>query len=256
MKTAPQVAVVSLFLCSVCVAEVQLYDFPSEAPKTDDFRVTVNGQETFVYQTEVAAIVAFGTDGECRLRVERGKPFSKVVVRPLHAGITPETAGNAVEFEVSAGARLSVEFDGDITRPLYVFANPLESRPADESAANLKYFGPARASGRSDRPEERRDALPGRRGSRAGLRAGGRRREYPHRRARHPRRLVRRELKTPSVLLRKCRKRRDRDLLIADSFGWTVHLSQCDGVEIAGMKQGAGGPIRTASTSRRVATSA
>ena len=94
MKTERLAAVVFLILCNVCVAEVQLYDFSPEAPKTDDFRVTVNGQETFVYQTEVAAIVAFGTDGECRLRVERGKPFSKVVVRPLHAGITAETGGS------------------------------------------------------------------------------------------------------------------------------------------------------------------
>lgn len=238
MRLSPLTGFVFLVLGNVCASEVQLYDFPAEAPKAGDFRVTVNGQEAFVYDTKVAAIATFGIDGQCHLRVERKEPFKKVVVRPLHAGIEPKVAGQTIEFTISTPARLSVEWDDDIRRPLYVFANQPENRPTGESSEKVKYFGPGKVhrAGQIDLASGETLYLAGGAIVEGYVRAA----DAENVRIAGPGILdasYRREEKITSVLLRRCRNVEIVDLLIADSFGWTVHLSQCDGVEIAGMKQ-------------------
>lgn len=238
MKHPSLTTLIVLLLCNMCIADVQLYDFPEAAPSAGDFHVSVNGQEAFVYDTQVAAIATFGLDGKCRISIRREKPFEKVVVRPLHAGIKLDVTDNVVQFAVTSPVQLSVEFDGDIERPLYVFANPIEKRPADTSSERVRYFGPGEVHrvGQID--------LTG--GETLYLAGGAIVQGYVRAAGAENIRIVgpgildashRLEKKTTSVLLQRCREVEIRDVLILDSFGWTVHLSQCENVDIVGMKQ-------------------
>ncbi len=238
MKCSPFALWIACLLCNFCVADVQLYEYSDAAPRAVDFRVRVNGQEAFVYHTQVAGIASFGVDGECRIHVERKTPFEKVVVRPLNAGVKPEVTDNVIEFTISGPAQLSLEFDGDIKRPLYLFANPPEERPSDESSEKLKYFAPGKVHrvGQIDLADDETLYLAG------GAIVQGYVRAVDARNIR----IVgpgildashRQEKKTTSIRLQQCRNVEIRDVLILDSFGWTVHLSQCDDVEIVGMKQ-------------------
>lgn len=231
-------------LCIIClfsnlgVAEVQLYDFPDEAPRAEDFRVEVNGQQAFVYDTQVAAIATFGVDGDCRIRIERTAPFKNVVIRPLHAGVRPSVSGNGVEFTISGPRQLSIEFDDDIKRPLYLFANAFEARTVELASEKVKYFGPGKVHrvGQIDLASNETLYLAGGAIVQGYVRAVG----AENIRIAGPGILDashRREKKTTSVRLQECRNVEIRDLLILDSFGWTVHLSRCNDVKIAGMKQ-------------------
>ena len=238
MKPSLFALLLACLFCNLCVAEVQLYEFPEAAPRADDFRVAVNGQETFVYHTEVAAIATFGIEGECNIHIKRDKPFEEVVVRPLNVAAKPSVAGNIVQFTIAGPAQLSIEFDDDIKRPLYIFANPLESPPKRKSSKKLKYFGPGKVHrvGQIDLASGETLYLAG------GAIVQGYVRAVDARNIRIAGPGIldashRREKKMTSVRLQQCRDVEIRDVLILDSFGWTVHLSQCNDVDIVGMKQ-------------------
>lgn len=227
-----------IVVASVASTRVQAeqYDFPADAPRASDFRVQTNGQETFVYETEVAAIVTFGVVEETVVRITRDEPFTEFVVRPLNAAIPAKRVQNTIELTIAKPVRLSVEFDGDIKRPVYVFANPAENRPAESD--NVIYFGPGEnhRAGRIDLASGQTLYIAGGAIVQGYVRAEG----AENIRILGPGILDashRRDKKTTSVLLRACRNVEIRDTLLIDSFGWTVHLSQCEDVGIANMKQ-------------------
>ena len=216
--------------------QAETYDFPAEVPRASEFQVQTNGQDTLVYDTEVAAIVTFGVSKETVVPIARKEPFTDFVVRPLNAAIPTRREQNMIELNIAEPVHLSVEFDGDIKRPLYVFANPPEDRPAHSD--NLIYFGP----GKIHRPGK----IDLKSGETLFIAGGAIVQGYIRAENAENIRIIgpgildashRRDQKITSILLRACRDVTIRDTLLIDSFGWTVHLSQCEKVRIANMKQ-------------------
>ena len=133
---------VGLLVCSEAWGAVEIYNFPNEAPVARDFAVSADGNSVFVYDTAVAAIAAFGMDGKAEIRIKPQAVFEKVDIRPLSRKIEYSIKDGVIGFAFDGPLQLSVELDGNIKRPLYIFANPMETPPVDLSASGIRYFAP------------------------------------------------------------------------------------------------------------------
>ena len=70
------------------------------------------------------------------------RAFTRCKVIPTSYGIRPAVTGNTVSFDMDRPRKVSVEFDGDITHPLLVFADPLETNVPAPDAPDVVHFAP------------------------------------------------------------------------------------------------------------------
>ncbi|SEO74414.1 glycosyl hydrolase family 28 protein [Paenibacillus sp. OV219] len=117
--------------------------FPTKSIKPSDrYQVRIGGQPVFVYQCQGAGYAVLSAEGTIVIEIETSDAFQQAIVRPLRHGIVPEKAAdNVLRFEVEAPAKLSVEFDGDIREPLFIWINPPETaeRP-DPTDKGVHYY--------------------------------------------------------------------------------------------------------------------
>jgi len=125
-------------------AEVVTYPTPQGAERAADFQVTVAGEPQFVYGCEVAAFTTFSFTGKVHVSVQCQKSFSHVDIRPTHRGIVPSVENQTIHFDLDEPCQLSIELDGDIERPLFVFANPPQRNVPKPDDKNVHYFGPGK----------------------------------------------------------------------------------------------------------------
>lgn len=140
-------------------SELTTYPGPAGMKSAKDRLVRVNGQSVFVYETavnfnrkfeenpktELTPFCYFDFSGTVTVEVTAvGTPIRSVTVRPQSLKIRPaiDRAKNAVTFDLSRPAKLSIEFNGDVHRTLHIFASAPESDRPDPNDANVRYFGP------------------------------------------------------------------------------------------------------------------
>ncbi|MBC8127433.1 MAG: right-handed parallel beta-helix repeat-containing protein [Gloeobacteraceae cyanobacterium ES-bin-144] len=219
-------------------AGVEIYDYPSEAPRAADFEVTVNGAPVFVYNTAIAAVAAFGIDGKAEIRVKPKKPFQNVIIRPLADNVRSTTDHGEIAFTIDAPIQLSLELDNDIGRPLFIFGNRPEKRPANLADSNLIYFAP----GKVHRAEEillttgKTLYLAGGAIVEGYIRAEG----AENIKIEGPGILCgtyRTESKVRMVSITACKNVEIRDLLMIDTLGWTMHLNHSQNILVEHVKQ-------------------
>ena len=152
----------------VCSGAVVTYPAPAEIKRAADFQVWVNGKEVFVYESAVAPFVQFSFSGRANVKVVlkpgvtfpadftysawgdtiRPEPFKPPIkdldLRPMRLGLIPTIKGNEIAFELKAPANLSVEINRNLSRPLLVFASPLEMNPPKPDDKNVRYFAPGK----------------------------------------------------------------------------------------------------------------
>ncbi|MFH1717342.1 MAG: glycosyl hydrolase family 28 protein [Planctomycetota bacterium] len=135
-------AALACFTAAVMAQEatVVTYEAPQGAEKAEDFVVKVNGREIFVYDSQVAAFAYFSFSGKVSVTVTPDEDVDKVDIRPKSHGIAHSVEGRAVSFQLDRPCNLSVEINGDIKRPLFLFANPLEQDPPKPGDENVRYF--------------------------------------------------------------------------------------------------------------------
>lgn len=217
---------------------MELYDFPKDAPSTTDFTVSADGRPVFIYDTKVAAIAMFGLAGRSELRVKPRAKFHDVVIRPLSRNIQPVITNGEIIFTLTAPVQLSLELDGNLERPLFIFANPPEQRPEKLDAPNLKYFAPGKIY--------RADKIALTNGQTLYLAGGAVVQGYLRASNAANFKVVgpgvldgsyRQTNKTAMVQFTRCQNVELRDVAILDSFGWTVHLHGSSNVLVAGIKQ-------------------
>ena len=151
---------------SVSAADGHVETFPSPAglAPAPDFRVEVNGEAQFVYDTPVEPFVSFAFSGQVTVRIItlpdaqlgaahrytvwrktiRAQPLRgdirELVIRPRLAGIDGKIDGGTIAFVLDKPCRLSIEINGNLTRPLFLFAdavNPDLPKPGD---TNVRTF--------------------------------------------------------------------------------------------------------------------
>lgn len=95
-------------------------------PVSEQYRVFVNGKEIKVYQSPVPASYASFTrsqSGVDEIEIIADRDIKWVDVRPLNAKIKPVYSGNKIKFTVKSKVHLSVELNGSIHSPLFLFTN-------------------------------------------------------------------------------------------------------------------------------------
>lgn len=138
-------------------ARVDVYPGPQGIQASDQFAVTVIQQglrlPSFVYKSvshfhlekrgATSSYTTFSFEGPITVEVTklRGEARS-CLIRPTRFGITPRLRGNTAVFTLDRPRKLSVEFGGDITHGMLLFADALETDPPHPGDPNVLYFGP------------------------------------------------------------------------------------------------------------------
>jgi len=117
-----------------------VYKPPVDFDYANDFRVKVNGMESFVYQNRVAAFTSFSLQDTATVEVEYSGIILQVDIRPSSLQILPRTRDGKIYFKLTRPCNISVEVNKNIKRPLFVFANPPETSIPDRNAPNVHFF--------------------------------------------------------------------------------------------------------------------
>lgn len=126
-----------------------------------DTIVKVNGQESYVYDTNVnhtrtwypdyeppqsrTPVTYFDFEGEVEIEVTvTEQDLEKVSVSPLSYGIEPKVnkKKHTVTFEISEPDAYTITFNDSPERAVHIFANPLEEDVPDPDDENVVYIGP------------------------------------------------------------------------------------------------------------------
>lgn len=129
---------------------------------SDDYTVSINGQEIGVYvarvsavpfnqvwsgyqrpidQTELASFAYWDMDGPVEVVVSSSRPVEEVVIRPRSRGVAPAIRGNRVVFTLERPAHITVEING-YHKALHLFGSPPEGPIPDRHDPNVIFFEP------------------------------------------------------------------------------------------------------------------
>ncbi len=221
---------------TIQLANVVTYNAPQGADRADDFVVKINRREIFVYDSKVAALAYFSFNGEATVTVTCNKDIQKVDIRPKSHGIACSIEGRSVRFQLDQPCNLSIEINGDIKRPLFLFANPLERDRPEPGDENVRYFeaGKIHDAGEIKVGSGQTVYIAGGAIVRGRIRAEG---------AKNVRVIGRgildashRDYKTQMVKLSGCSDVELNGIIVLNSYGWTLVPVKSDDVRISNVK--------------------
>lgn len=113
----------------------------------------LSGLKTSSTREQATSWTSFSFQGLVTVRVTNSKPFTSVRILPSSARIVPTVSGNTVAFTLDRPGQFAVDFclsgvacteanDTDLTNPLLVFANPMESRAPSPGARDVLRVAP------------------------------------------------------------------------------------------------------------------
>jgi hypothetical protein len=140
MKKNLIVFFIALLAVSSAAANLITYPAPKDAEAAPEFELEVNGQPVFVYNNRCAAVAYFSFEGKVDVKVTFMSPVSSFDIRPKSRNITGELNRNQIRFSLDRPENLSVEINKNIKRPLFIFANPMESNIPDKADKNVIFF--------------------------------------------------------------------------------------------------------------------
>ena len=140
-----QIIAISFFVCcfnnAVILAQAVIYPSPIGLAPSPDYQVKVNGQPAFVYASPApAAYCSFDINGAVEIIIKANRDIKWVDVRPLALGIKPIFKDSTITIRLSKPAQLSIELNGSIKMPLFVFANAPEKNKPSKNDSNVIFF--------------------------------------------------------------------------------------------------------------------
>lgn len=109
-----------------------------------EFSVTVDGKNALVYSSPIpAAFCSFVMNKPVEIAIKSlTRDIKWVDVRPLSAGIKPvfKNSDSTITFKINKPGQFSIELNGSIKIPLYLFANAPETGKPDRTDKNVLYF--------------------------------------------------------------------------------------------------------------------
>jgi len=139
MKKSIYLLILSSFFVSG-FSQTSVYQPPKDYPYANDFKVKVNNQESFVYENRVAAYTCFAMAGATTVEVQFFGKIYDVDIRPKSLNIIPRVEDGKVIFTLSQPCNVSVEINKNLKRPLFIFANLLETEKPLKDAPNVHFF--------------------------------------------------------------------------------------------------------------------
>ena len=128
------------FSISLFANEVKIYQTPKEVKQSKDYKIKINGMKNFVYDSQVAAFTYFSFEGKINVEVETTFDVKWVDIRPISKNISFSYTNHLIKFTLDKPVNLSLELNGESSRPLYIFANPPEKEIPDSTNPNVLYF--------------------------------------------------------------------------------------------------------------------
>lgn len=120
--------------------QVTIYDRPEGAPTSADYMVTVNGAPVHVYDCEAAAYACWAFDGAIEVRVAVRENHKDIVVRPWRQSSRVTWDGSVAVFTLEQPTQLCFDPPFPERKPLFIYANALETSRPDPAAPSVRYF--------------------------------------------------------------------------------------------------------------------
>ncbi len=134
------VAIILLY-AEVSHAQPIIYPMPAGLAASPDYEVKINGQPAFVYASPAqAAYCSFDMNSPVEITIKANRDIKWVDVRPLSAGIKPKFKDSTITIRLLKPAQLSIELNGSIKMPLFLFANAPEKNKPSKNDANVIFF--------------------------------------------------------------------------------------------------------------------
>ncbi len=127
----------------VSSADVEYYNFAPQVKESQKYTVKVNGKYIKVFPTSEPHVSWFGVEDGATVKVEVGLPgenINEYVVRPVAKNYTAFKENGNVVILLKKYDRVSVELNGNITNPLFIFANPIDKVKPSKDNPSIKYF--------------------------------------------------------------------------------------------------------------------
>lgn len=109
-----------------------------------DFSVQIDGENAMVYASPIPAnFCSFVMTRTVEVAIKSlTRDIKWVDVRPLSAGIKPvfQNSDSTIRFTIKRTGQYSIELNGGIKIPLYLFANNAEANKPDKTDKNVLYF--------------------------------------------------------------------------------------------------------------------
>ena len=122
--------------------DVEYYNFSPYVPESTVYAVKAAGEYIKVLPTAEPHIAWLGVgDGKVKFEISlQGEKVESVVVRPVAKNYSYRIENGRVVLGLEKYDRVSVEINGNIDSPLFIFVNPIdEARPSKEDPS-VKYF--------------------------------------------------------------------------------------------------------------------
>jgi hypothetical protein len=122
-------------------AQTGIYPVPAGLKPSAEYKVSVNGRDAFVYQSPIpAAYCSFDIEKPSEIVIKVNRDVKWVDIRPLSAGIKPVFKDSTIRIQLNKPQKLSVEINGSIKMPLFLFANSYESNKPSKKDPNVLFF--------------------------------------------------------------------------------------------------------------------
>lgn len=122
-------------------AKTITYKPAAEVKPSEWFTCKVNGQNNFVYDSEIAPFTYFDTNEETVIEIVSKREIKWLEIKPKSLGLSYTFSGYNIKVKVNKPCQFAIEINGmPYKEPLLVFVNPLETYKPSKTDTNVIYF--------------------------------------------------------------------------------------------------------------------
>ena len=122
-------------------AGFKVYPKPADVNPSGDFKVFINGEEAFVYSSPVpASYCLFEMSKPVDIVIKATRDIKWVDIRPFRLRIKPHFKDSTISFRLERPEKLSIELNGSLRAPLFLFADAPEGQKPDRTDKNIIFF--------------------------------------------------------------------------------------------------------------------
>ena len=204
--------------------------YAAEVPRSSHYRCWLDGVEHTVIDSLKGQIVRAAGEPKVEVEIESLEPIDSLVVRPLQRGIKAAMTGKRIRFTLDRHDNISIEINDHLDAPLFIFWDPPVETPENDGKTIIFKAGQIHEVGKMILGSGDRVFLEGGAVVRAWLlienavdvRVWG------------PGVLdqSKRDFRENTIYVRKSREVLLEDVLLLDTFSWSLHLSFSEDVRI------------------------